>query len=133
MLAGENFGCGSSREHAVWALTGYGLRAIIAPSFADIFASNASKNGLLLINLPKPSIADLNEACLAKEGYELQIVLSASSPYINASAQRYEFEIDAGIKHRLLEGLDEIGVTERLKTRSTSMNKIASKKNLGLI
>ncbi len=117
MLAGENFGCGSSREHAVWALTGYGLRAIIAPSFADIFASNASKNGLLLINLPKPSIADLNEACLAKEGYELQIVLSASSPYINASAQRYEFEIDAGIKHRLLEGLDEIGVTERLQDK----------------
>ncbi len=117
MLAGENFGCGSSREHAVWALTGYGLRAIIAPSFADIFASNASKNGLLLINLPKPSIADLNEACLAKEGYELQIVLSASSPYINASGQRYEFEIDAGIKHRLLEGLDEIGVTERLQDK----------------
>ena len=117
LLTGENFGCGSSREHAVWALTGYGFRAIIAPSFAEIFASNASKNMLLLICLPATTITKIHQDCLAQEGYQLEIVLSAASPYVRAAEQKYEFEIDASVKHRLLEGLDEIAITERLQDK----------------
>lgn len=114
LLCGNNFGCGSSREHAVWALGNYGFKAIIAPSFADIFATNASKNGLLLICLPKDAVGAMATACEKQPGLTIEIKLSVDNPYVTCTGERYSFSIDAGIKERLLEGLDDIALTERL-------------------
>ena len=117
LIAGKNFGCGSSREHAVWALADYGFRTIIAPSFADIFAGNASKNGLLLITQPPEVIETLQVACEAEPGFMIAVNLSASKPYIEAAGQSHPFTIDPGAKERLLAGLDEIGITEQMLDR----------------
>ena len=109
LLAGKNFGCGSSREHAVWALRDYGFRAIIAPSFADIFANNCVKNGLLTVVLRPSEIAQL----LAREAaglYSLTIDLQRCEVSGKADFQA-RFEIDAFSRTCLLEGLDEIGMT----------------------
>lgn len=115
LITGENFACGSSREHAVWALTDYGFKAIIAQSFADIFSSNSSKNGLLLISLPATTIKELATSCQAKEGYSIKVMLSVDEPYVEASDKQHPFEVDPGVKERLLKGLDEIGITERMQ------------------
>lgn len=117
LITGANFACGSSREHAVWALAGYGFKAIIAQSFADIFSSNSSKNGLLLINFPAATIEELVVACQAEEGYAIKVVLSVEEPYVEASGKRHPFDVDAGVKERLLEGLDEISITEKMQER----------------
>lgn len=110
LLARENFGCGSSREHAVWALTDYGIRAVIAPSYADIFFNNSFKNGLLPIVLKENEVDDLFQAVEAEEGFELTVDLQAQQVK-TASGQSYDFEIDEFRKYCLLNGLDDIGLT----------------------
>ena len=110
IIAGENFGCGSSREHAAWALYDFGIRAIISPCFADIFASNAFKNGLLLIELAQPSIDRLVAAGLDSIAIDL-----AAQVITTRGAGSFGFMIDAFRKHCLLEGLDEISLTEQLE------------------
>ena len=110
LLARENFGCGSSREHAPWALDDYGFRAIIAPSFADIFCNNCFKNGLLPIVLDIASIDDLFQAVTATPGYHLKIDLEQQI-IIAPNGVVYRFEVDAFRKNCLLNGLDDIGLT----------------------
>jgi 3-isopropylmalate/(R)-2-methylmalate dehydratase small subunit len=109
LLAGKNFGCGSSREHAVWALRDYGFRAIIAPSFADIFANNCLKNGVLTVVLPPAEIAQLN-ARDAAGLYRLKVDLEQCQVSGDGGFQA-KFQIDAFTRTCLLEGLDEIGMT----------------------
>ena len=110
LVAGANFGCGSSREHAPWALQQYGFKAVIAPSFADIFRNNCYKNGFLPIALPDNVTADLMEQIEAQEGYKLMIDLEAQQ-VIQPDGTSHAFEIGDFEKHCLLNGLDEIGWT----------------------
>ena len=110
LLAQENFGCGSSREHAPWALEDYGFRAILAPSFADIFFNNCFKNGLLPIVLDKELISGLFEEVASNEGYELEVDLNQQR-IIKPDGSYIEFSVDAFRKHCLLNGLDDIGLT----------------------
>jgi len=110
LLARENFGCGSSREHAPWALDDYGFRVVIASSFADIFYNNCFKNGLLPIVLSKDIIESLFLAVDANEGYELLVNLEQQSITL-PDGTSLSFEIDVFYKQCLLEGLDEIGLT----------------------
>jgi 3-isopropylmalate/(R)-2-methylmalate dehydratase small subunit len=110
LLARKNFGCGSSREHAVWALMDYGFRAVIAPSYADIFLSNSYKNGFLPVILPDDEVDELFRNTFADEGYRLTINLEEQT--VNTPEGKHiKFEFDAGLKDRLIQGLDEIGVT----------------------
>ena len=110
LLAQENFGCGSSREHAPWALEEYGFRTIIAPSFADIFYNNSFKNGLLPIVLTAAEVNELFAQVQATEGYQLTIDLAAQT-VTRPDGVQYSFEVDAFRKHCLLNGLDDIGLT----------------------
>ncbi|RDE24465.1 3-isopropylmalate dehydratase small subunit [Motiliproteus coralliicola] len=110
LLARENFGCGSSREHAPWALDDFGIRAVIAPSFADIFFNNCFKNGLLPIVLPEEQVDALFKEVEANEGATLQIDLERQV-VIRANGEELAFEIDEFRKHCLLNGLDDIGLT----------------------
>jgi len=110
LLARENFGCGSSREHAPWALTEYGFRVIIAPSFADIFFNNSFKNGLLPLILPMDKVNLLFEQCIANEGYRLTVDL-VNQQIIVKSQSTIKFDIDSFRKKCLVEGLDDIGLT----------------------
>lgn len=110
LLARSNFGCGSSREHAPWALADYGFRAIIAPSFADIFHSNCFKNGLLPIVLGAETVSQLFDEMYATEGYRLDIDLE-SQTVATPSGESFQFEVDAFRKECLLKGLDDIGLT----------------------
>ena len=110
LLARENFGCGSSREHAPWALEDQGLRVVIAPSFADIFFSNCYKNGLLPIVQPAEVVDQLFKECLASEGYRLTVDLAAQT-VTTPSGQSFAFDITPHRKHCMLNGLDEIGLT----------------------
>ncbi len=113
LLARKNFGCGSSREHAPWALEDYGFRAVIAPSFADIFFNNCFKNGLLPIVLPESAVDRLFHEVAAFPGFELVIDLESQSVRTVDGAQSYAFEVDSFRKYCLLNGLDEIGLTLR--------------------
>lgn len=110
LIARENFGCGSSREHAPWALEEYGFRTIIAPCYADIFFNNSFKNGLLPIILSEQEVDELFKAVAANEGYQLTIDL-ASQTVTTPEGKQYQFEVDAFRKHCLLNGLDDIGLT----------------------
>jgi len=110
LLARENFGCGSSREHAPWALEDYGFRAIIAPSFADIFYNNCFKNGILPIVLDAQIVDRLFRECGTSEGYALTVDLDKQT-VTTPTGETIPFEVDAGRKHRLLNGLDDIGLT----------------------
>ncbi len=110
LVARQNFGCGSSREHAPWALEDFGFRVIIAPSYADIFYNNCFKNGLLPIVLEESVVDRLFRETEAAPGYQLQIDLPAQT-VTTPSGEVLRFEIDAGNKHMLVEGLDEIGLT----------------------
>ncbi|GGY06823.1 3-isopropylmalate dehydratase small subunit [Paludibacterium paludis] len=110
LLCRENFGCGSSREHAPWALEDYGFRAVIAPSFADIFFGNCYKNGLLPIVLPEDAVSRLFQACFAEEGFRLTVDLAAQRVIV-PGGETLAFEITEHRKHCLLNGLDEIGLT----------------------
>ena len=110
LLARKNFGCGSSREHAPWALLDYGFRAVVAPSFADIFFNNCFKNGILPIVLEDYIIDDLFREVARQDGYELTVDLEAQTVTTPAGAS-YSFEVDAFRKRCLLQGLDDIGLT----------------------
>jgi len=110
LIARENFGCGSSREHAPWALLDYGFQVIIAPSFADIFFSNSFKNGILLIKLDANIIDELFNDVAANEGYKLNVDLEKQT-ITKADGTTISFEVDEFRKHRLLNGLDDIGLT----------------------
>ncbi len=110
LLARRNFGCGSSREHAPWALDDYGFRAVIAPSFADIFFNNCFKNGILPIVLNEEIVESLFAETFANEGFELTVDLE-NKVVIKPDGTEYEFEVDEFRQHCLLNGLDEIGVT----------------------
>ncbi len=110
LLARDNFGCGSSREHAPWALEDYGFRALIAPSFADIFYNNCFKNGLLPIVLPADTVDRLFRETFAHEGYRLTIDLAAQT-ITTPAGEIIAFEVDGERKHRLLNGLDDIALT----------------------
>ncbi len=110
LLTRRNFGCGSSREHAPWALEDFGFRVVIAPSFADIFYNNAFKNGLLLVPLPEDVVDRLFAEVEANEGYRLDIDLKQQQ-VMTPSGEAISFEVDEFRKHCLLEGLDDIGIT----------------------
>lgn len=108
LIAGDNFGCGSSREHAAWALGDMGIRVVIAPSFSDIFSGNAVKNGILPVVLPQDAIDRLLE--VAREGQEITVDLESqtvTTPY----QDRFTFDLDPFRRHCLLNGLDEVGLT----------------------
>ncbi len=110
LLARENFGCGSSREHAVWALDDFGIRVVIAPSFADIFFNNTSKNGILAIVLEETIIDTLFDAVNATEGYSLKVDLPKQLIHLPDGTE-LSFEINAFKKECLMKGLDDIGLT----------------------
>ena len=110
LLARDNFGCGSSREHAPWALNEYGFRTVIAPSFADIFYNNCFKNGMLPVILSEKDVDELFKECFANIGYQLTVDLE-NQKVINPSGKEYPFEVDDFRKHCLLNGLDDIGLT----------------------
>jgi 3-isopropylmalate dehydratase small subunit len=109
LIAGDNFGCGSSREHAAWALLDYGVRCVIAPSFADIFYGNCFQNGLLPVALPEADVKALMEE--AKGGNHVFSVDLASQTVTAPSGKAFRFEIDPSRKEKLLKGLDSIGET----------------------
>ncbi len=110
LLARENFGCGSSREHAPWALEDFGFRAIIAPSYADIFYNNSFKNGLLPIVLDEETVDRLFKETEASEGYQLTVDLE-NKKVVTPSGEEIAFEVDDFRRHCLLNGLDDIGLT----------------------
>lgn len=110
LVSGANFGCGSSREHAPWALLDFGIRCVIAPSYADIFFNNCFKNGILPIILPKEQVASLMQA--AEAGKNISIDLEAQTVQVEGqNTPAYKFEVEAFRKHCLLNGLDDIGLT----------------------
>ena len=111
LVTGPNFGSGSSREHAVWALEDHGFRAVLAPSFADIFRNNCTKVGLLPVTLPSETVRTLLDAVTAEPGLELTVDLEAQR--VTGAGVEAAFEIDAFTRWRLLEGLDDIGLTLR--------------------
>ena len=116
LLAGQNFGCGSSREHAVWALQDYGFSVIIAPSFADIFYSNCFKNGILPIKIPEQIIEKLK-----KEDLELEVDLE--NQILRTKNEEISFEIDPYQKKILLEGLDDIAITLQFEDKISEFEK----------
>jgi 3-isopropylmalate/(R)-2-methylmalate dehydratase small subunit len=112
LLAGKNFGCGSSREHAAWALTDFGFLAVIAPSFADIFFSNAGKNGMILVRLSEANVQTLIDRTTANPKHKITINLEAQT-VTDDQGFHATFEIDPFRKYCLLNGLDDIGLTLR--------------------
>ena len=110
LLARENFGCGSSREHAVWALDDFGFRAVIAPSFADIFFNNSFKNGLLPVVLAEKDVDELFRRVIAEPGLEIEVDLQSQQVRVPGGAV-FGFEVDSDRRRRLLEGLDDIALT----------------------
>ena len=126
LLAERNFGCGSSREHAAWAINQYGFRAVIAPSFADIFFSNAGKNGIILVRLTDAEVETLIQRSTANPNHELTISLE-NQTVTDAEGFHATFDIDPFRKHCLLNGLDDIGLTllheDKLNTYEEQHNK----------
>jgi|SRR5215216_1225544 len=119
LLTRANFGCGSSREHAPWALLDYGFRAIIAPSFADIFYNNCFKNGMLPVELSEAEVEELFERTKAKEGYRLTVDLERQA-VVDDFGNRYSFQVDPFRRECLLKGLDDIGLTLQHEERIRS-------------
>ncbi len=119
LLTRANFGCGSSREHAPWALNDYGFRAIIAPSYADIFFSNCFKNGMLPIRLSEEQIEDLFQRAKATEGYQLTVDLEQQTISDDAGL-KLSFEVDPFRRDCLLKGLDDIGLTLQDEAKITA-------------
>jgi 3-isopropylmalate/(R)-2-methylmalate dehydratase small subunit len=118
LVAGRNFGSGSSREHAPWALDDYGFRCVIAPSYADIFYNNCFQNGILPITLPEEQVQQLMKAAQQKPGYQVTIDLPAQT-ISGEDGLQFSFEIDPFRKHRLENGLDDIGMTLQHETEIT--------------
>ncbi|PID61551.1 MAG: 3-isopropylmalate dehydratase small subunit [Gammaproteobacteria bacterium] len=116
LIAGENFGCGSSREHAVWALDDYGIRSVIAPSFADIFHNNSFKSGLLPIRLDKAIVEQIAAACEAEPGFRLAIDLPSQTVTL-PSGEQFDFEVDEFRKYCLVNGYDDIELTLQKRNR----------------
>lgn len=112
LVSGRNFGSGSSREHAPWALQQYGFKAILAPSFADIFRNNCYQNGLLPVTLPDATVRQIMDRALAEPGYQVTVDLE-NQTVSDAATTLGTFEIDPFVKYRLLNGLDDIGLTLR--------------------
>jgi 3-isopropylmalate/(R)-2-methylmalate dehydratase small subunit len=110
LVAGKNFGCGSSREHAVWALADFGFRAVIAPSFADIFANNSAKNGLLTVRLQEGEVAQVMQRAQQAESLQLTVDLETCEVR-DDQGFRASFSVDSFVRHCLLHGLDDIGLT----------------------
>ena len=126
LLARENFGCGSSREHAPWAVLDYGFRAIIAPSYADIFYNNCFKNGILPVTLPTEQVNELFNRTEKKEGYALEVDLenqTISEPGGTGDRLRIPFQIDPFRRECLLKGLDDIGLSLRFEDRIAAYEK----------
>ncbi|MGD0008533.1 MAG: 3-isopropylmalate dehydratase small subunit [Terriglobia bacterium] len=116
LLARANFGCGSSREHVPWAILDYGFRAVIAPSYADIFYNNCFKNGVLLVTLPDAEVNELFQRTEKNEGYRLAVDLE-NQTLTDDFGLRFSFQIDPFRRECLLKGLDDIGLTMRLAHR----------------
>jgi 3-isopropylmalate/(R)-2-methylmalate dehydratase small subunit len=110
LVAGRNFGCGSSREHAVWALADFGFRAVISSSFADIFANNSTKNGFLTVRLSDDEVSEIMRHASEANGYQLTVDLEQSEVR-DDQAFRAKFQLDDFVRHCLLNGLDDIGLT----------------------
>lgn len=117
LVSGDNFGCGSSREHAPWALLDQGLRCVIAPSFADIFYNNCFKNGILPIQLPEDQVQEITDFS-STAAHEITVDLPSQT--ITFGNKKYNFEVDAFRKHCLLNGLDDIGLTLEKKAKIDS-------------
>ncbi|AEG93919.1 3-isopropylmalate dehydratase small subunit [Ramlibacter tataouinensis] len=128
LLARRNFGCGSSREHAPWALEQYGFRSIIAPSFADIFFNNCFKNGVLPIVLPEPVVSQLFDEVYAFPGYQLTVDLERQK-VVKPQGEEIAFEVQPFRKYCLINGFDDIGLTLRHKDKIQAFEKerLASK------
>ncbi len=110
LLARENYGCGSSREHAVWAMTDFGLKVVLAPSYGDIFYGNSFKNGFLPIRLKSEEIDSLFNSVQANNGFKVTVNLEEQFVETEKN-EKFEFDIDSGLKERLIKGLDDIGLT----------------------
>ncbi|MBM3589901.1 MAG: 3-isopropylmalate dehydratase small subunit [Alphaproteobacteria bacterium] len=121
LVARDNFGCGSSREHAPWALLDFGIRVVIAPSFADIFFNNCFKNGILPIVLKNPEVDELLEFSKSPAN---QATVDLHSQLVRAGQKVYKFEIDSFKKHCLIEGLDDIGLTLQKEQKIADFEKI---------
>jgi 3-isopropylmalate/(R)-2-methylmalate dehydratase small subunit len=128
LLARENFGCGSSREHAPWALGDYGIRALIAPSFADIFYNNCLKNGLLPVVLSKEDVDQLLHECQAEPGYRLTVNLEKQT-VTGGDGGSHSFDVDPESKHRLVKGLDDIALTLEMAQRIREYEQQARKRS----
>ena len=126
LVSGRNFGSGSSREHAPWALHDYGFRCIIAPSFADIFTSNCLQNGLLLVQLPEDTVRRIIDIAEARAGYELTVDLEAQRVWDEDEEIIAEFDIDEFAKYKLLNGLDDIGLTMQQEDKIAAFEKARS-------
>ena len=111
LVAGRNFGCGSSREHAPWALHNYGIRCVIAPSFADIFYNNSMQNGLLPIRLPEETVRKILDKAKENPGFKLNVDLVSRCIWEEDEEIGLEFELDSARRDALLNGLDDIGLT----------------------
>ncbi len=111
LVAGHNFGCGSSREHAPWALRDYGIRCVIAPSFADIFYNNCFKNGVLPLRMSEEDVRTIMDKAASKPGVNLTVDLEGQRVWDEEEEISIPFEIDAARRHNLLNGLDDIGLT----------------------
>ena len=120
LVALDNFGCGSSREHAPWALLDFGIRCVIAPSFADIFFNNCFKNGILPIKLPRDQVDELLEAA---EDEENSFTVNLEKQQITAGNKEYQFDVDPFRKNCLIEGLDDIGLTLQKDDKISSFEK----------
>ena len=119
LVAGHNFGCGSSREHAPWALRDYGIRCVIAPSFADIFYNNCFKNGVLPLRMSEEDVRAIMDKATAKPGVNLTVDLEGQRVWDEDEEISIPFEIDAARRHNLLNGLDDIGLTLQFEDKIT--------------
>ena len=125
LVAGANFGCGSSREHAPWALRDFGFKAIIAPSFADIFRGNSYKTGLLTVTLPESQVRHLMD--LAEEDPTAEVVVDLERQEVRGEGFAYRFEIDPFAREMLLQGLDEISLVEKHETEISAYERRRAK------
>ena len=123
LVSGRNFGSGSSREHAPWALLDYGFRCVIAPSFADIFTNNCLQNGILLIQLNERTVRHIIDNALTHEGYELTVDLQAQRVWDEDKGITAEFDIDEFSKYKLVNGLDDIDLTLKHKDKILEFEK----------
>ena len=126
LVAGHNFGCGSSREHAPWALRDYGIRCIIAPSFADIFYNNCFKNGVLPLRVSEEDVRTITEKATSKPGIDFTVDLEGQRVWSEDEEISIPFEIDSARRHNLLNGLDDIGLTLQFEDKIAAYEAVKS-------